>query len=176
MKPVPIGQGLWTVTVTNASSGPITDLEVDVYGVDRDGDRLEDSCYPAKGKISVQELSREILSGGMSGTLDAIGSRAPSLYPPGIVAMPANLGAYGGMVTDHIMTAPGLSSFLRNAQQQMVDKYPQVISRDQSAEVLYSAPGAVEVRVDLEFADDVGNLWRRRHGRQPEPVMEGEDS
>jgi hypothetical protein len=58
----------------------------------------------------------------------------------------------------------------------MVDKYPQVISRDQSAEVLYSAPGAIEVRVDLQFADDVGNLWRRRHGQQPEPEMEGEDS
>jgi hypothetical protein len=42
--------------------------------------------------------------------------------------------------------------------------------------VLYSTPGAVEVRVDLQFADDVGNLWRRRHGQQPEPVMEGEDS
>ncbi|MFB1298514.1 hypothetical protein ACAG24_023665 [Mycobacterium sp. pW049] len=176
VKPVPIGQGLWTVTVTNASSGPITDLEVDVYAVDADGNQLEDACHPAKGKISVQELFREILSGGMSGTLDAIGSRAQSMYPPGMVAgMPANLGAYGGMFTDHIMTAPGLSSFLRNAQQQMVDKYPQVISRDQSAEVLYSAPGAIEVRVDLQFADDVGNLWRRRHGQQPEPVMEGED-
>lgn len=168
VKAVPIGQGLWTVTVTNASSGPITDLEVDVYGVDGEGNRLEDACHPAKGKISVQELFREILSGGMSGTLDAIGSRAQS--------MPANLGAYGGMFTDHILTAPGLSSILRNAQQQMVDKYPQVIPRDQSSEVLYSAPRAVEVRVDLRFADDVGNLWRRRHGEQPEPVMEGEDS
>ena len=144
---------------TNASSGPITDLEVDVYGVDGDGNRLDDACHPAKGKISVQELFREILSGGMSGTLDAIGSRAQSVYPPGMLAgMPANLGAYGGMFTDHILTAPGLSSILRNAQQQMVDNYPQVIPRDQSSEVLYSAPRVVEVRVDLRFADDVGNL------------------
>lgn len=112
VKAVPIGQRLWTVTVTNASSGPITDLEVDVYGVDGEGNRLEDACHPAKGKISVQELFREILSGGMSGTLDAIGSRAQSMYPPGMVAgMPANLGAYGGMFTDHILAAQVFPQF-----------------------------------------------------------------
>lgn len=177
VKAVPFGQGLWTVTITNASSGPITDLEVDVYGVDGEGNRLHDACHPAKGKISVQELFREILSGGMSGTLDAIGSRAQSVYPPGMSArMPTNLGAYGGMFTDHILTAPGLSTILQNAQQQMVDKFSHVIPRDQSSQVLYSAPRAAEVRVDLRFADDVGNLWRRRHGQQPEPVMEYEDS
>jgi hypothetical protein len=145
-----------------------------VYAVDGDGNRLEGACHPAKGKISVQELFREILSGGMSGTLDAIGSRANSMYPPGMFGVPTNLGSYGGMFSDHLMSAPGLSTYLQNAQQQMVDKYPQVISRDQSAEVLYSAPGAAEVRVDLQFADDMGNLWRRRHGQQPEPVMEDE--
>ncbi|MBN0975087.1 hypothetical protein JW365_21480 [Gordonia sp. BP-94] len=171
---MPIGQGLWTVTVNNASSGPITDLEVDVYAVDGDGNRLEDACHPAKGKISLQELLREIMAGGMSGTLDAIGSRATSMYPPGMFEAPANLGSYGGMFSDYLMGAPGLASLLQNAQQQMVDKYPDVIARDQSAEVMYSAPGAAEVRVDLQFADDMGNLWRRRHGQQPEPVMENE--
>lgn len=171
---MPIGRGLWTVTVNNASSGPITDLEVDVYALDGDGNRLEGACHPAKGKISIQELFREALSGGMSGTLDAIGSRANSIYPPGMFDVPTNLGSYGGMFSNHIMGAPGVSALLQNAQQQMVDSYPQVIARNQSAEVLYSAPGATEVRVDLQFADDMGNLWRRRHGQQPEPVMEGE--
>ncbi|TSD93680.1 hypothetical protein FOV72_18935 [Gordonia rubripertincta] len=155
---MPIGRGLWTVTVNNASSGPITDLEVDVYAVDGDGNRLEGACQPAKGKISVERLFGEILSGGMSGTLDAIGSRANSMYPPGMFGVPANLGSYGPMLSDHILSAPGLSTVLQNAQQQMVDKYPQVISRDQSADVLYSAPEAAEVRVDLQFADDMGNL------------------
>ncbi|WP_233272473.1 hypothetical protein [Rhodococcus sp. JT-3] len=103
---MPIGQGLGTVTVTNASSGPITDLEVDVYAVDEDGNRLEDACHPAKGKISLQELVREILSGGMSGTLDAIGSRANSMYPPGMLGVPTNLGSYGGMFSDHLMSTP----------------------------------------------------------------------
>lgn len=160
--------------MNNASSGPITDLEVDVYAVDGDGNRLEDACRPAKEKISIQGIFRELLSGGMSGTLDAIGSQANSMYPRGMFGVPANLGSYGGMLSGQMMNVPGLSALLQNFQQQMVDKYPQVISRDQSVEVAYSASGAAEVRVDLQFADDMGNLWRRRHGQQPEPVMEGE--
>lgn len=160
--------------MNNASSGPITDLEVDVYAVDGDGNRLEDACHPAKEKISVQGLFRELLSDGMSGTLDAIGSQANSMYPRGMFGVPANLGSYGGMLSGQMMSAPGLSALLQNAQQQMVDKYPQVVSRDQSVEVAYSVSGAAEVRVDLQFADDMGDLWRRRHGQQPEPVMVGE--
>ncbi|MDJ0362453.1 hypothetical protein [Rhodococcus sp. H29-C3] len=156
--------------MNNASSGPITDLEVDVYAVDGDGNRLEDACHPAKEKISVQGL----LSDGMSGTLDAIGSQANSMYPRGMFGVPANLGSYGEMLSGQMMNAPSLSALLQNAHQQMVDKYPQVISRDQSVEVAYSVSGAADVRVDLQFADDMGDLWRRRHGQQPEPVMEGE--
>ncbi|OLT31399.1 hypothetical protein BJF84_27270 [Rhodococcus sp. CUA-806] len=171
---MPIGQGLWSVTVNNASSGPITDLEVEVYAIDQNGNRLEGACEPAKGKISLQGIFRELLSDGMSGTLDAIGTRANSMYPQGMFGVPTNLGSYGGMFSGHMMSASGLSAVLQNFQQQMVDKYPQVISRDQSVEVAYSASGAAVVRVDLQFADDMGNLWRRRHGHQPEPVMEGE--
>ncbi|MBE7191443.1 MAG: hypothetical protein INR66_03040 [Gordonia polyisoprenivorans] len=175
-KPLPIGRGLWTVTVNNASSGPITDLEVEVYAVDNVGNRLdEDFCQPAKGRISVETLIRDALSEGMSGMLGAIGSQANSMYPPGMTGMPANLGSYGGMFSNFAMSTPGLSALLQNAQQQMVDEYPQVISRDQSAEVMYSAPTAAAVRVDLQFADDMGNLWRRQHGQQPEPVLEGEE-
>ncbi|WP_287384636.1 hypothetical protein, partial [Gordonia sp. (in: high G+C Gram-positive bacteria)] len=128
-------------------------------------------CLYGSGGTS---LFREGLAGGMSGTLDAIGSRANSIYPPGMFGVPVNLGSYGGMFSDHLMSAPGLSSLFQNAQKQMVDKYPDVIARDQSAEVMYSAPGAADVRVDLQFADDMGDLWRRRHGQQPEPVMEDE--
>lgn len=88
--------------------------------------------------------------------------------------MPANLGAYGDQFSGHLTSAPGLSTLMQGLQQQMVDSYPKVISRDGSAEVLFSAPDAREVRSDLQFADDVGDVWRRRHGQQPEPVMEGE--
>lgn len=68
------------MVVNNASSGPITDLEVDVYGVDEAGNRLEGACHPAKAKISLEQLFRDGLSGALGGTLDAIGSRAQSFY------------------------------------------------------------------------------------------------
>lgn len=174
VKPVPIGRGLWTVAVNNASSGPITDLEVHVYGVDREGNRLEDACRPAKEKISLEQIFRDGISGALGGTLDAIGSHAQAMYGQGVMGMPSNLGAYAGQYSGYLTSAPGFSTLMQGVQQQMVDRYPQVISRDGLAEVMYSAPEASEVRADLQFADDVGNVWRRRHGQQPEPVMEGE--
>lgn len=173
-KPMPIGKGQWSVTVDNASSGPITDLVVDVYGVDAEGNRLPDACRPAKGAISLEQIFRDGLTGALGGTLDAIGNQAQSTYGYGMMGVPANLGTYSGMLAGHITSAPGLSSLLQSYQQQMVDSYPSVIRRDQSAEVAYSAPGANAVRADIQFADDMGNVWRRRHGEQPEPVMEGE--
>lgn len=174
VKPLPIGHGLWTVTVDNASSGPITDLEVDVYAVDSDGNRIDDACHPAKGKISVEQLVRDGLSESFGGALDAIGSHARSMYPQMMTGVPSNLSSYAGGFSGYAMSASGLSAVLRNAQQQLIDRYPQVIRRDGSAEVAYHAPNAAEVRADIQFADDVGNLWRRLHGQQPEPVLEGE--
>jgi len=174
-KPMPIGNGLWSVTVNNASSGPITDLVVDVYGVDTEGNRLPDACRPAKGEISLEQIFRDGLTGALGGTLDAIGSQAQSMYGSGMMmGVPSNLGAYGGQLAGHIGSAPGLSALMQGFQQQMVDSYPGVIPRDGSAEVAYSAPEASAVRADIQFADDVGNVWRRRHGEQPQPVMEGE--
>jgi hypothetical protein len=39
--------------------------------------------------------------------------------------------------------------------------------------VLFVADGC-EVRADIKFADEVGDLWRRRSGEPPEPVLEDE--
>ena len=174
VKPVPIGRGLWTVAVNNASSGPITDLVVDVYGVDNQGNRLEGACRPAKETISLEQIFRDGMSQALGGTLDAIGSRAQSMYGQGAMGIPSNLGAYAGQFSSHLSSAPGFSALMQGAQQQMVDRYPQVIPRDGTAEVMHSAPEASEVRADLQFADEAGDVWRRRHGQQPEPVMEGE--
>lgn len=174
-KPIPIGKDLWSVTVDNASSGPITDLTVDVYGVDAEGNRLPDRCRPAKGEISLEQMMKEGLTGAFGGMLDAIGDQAQSMYGSGLVmGVPSDLGSYGGALAGYAGSAPGFSALMRNLQQQMVESYPSVIRRDQSAEVAYSAPGAAEVRADIQFADDMGDVWRRRHGEQPEPVMEGE--
>ncbi|MGV0795849.1 hypothetical protein ABQF26_02710 [Mycolicibacterium elephantis] len=171
---------LWMVTVNNGTSGPITDLDVDVYLVDETGTRVGDMCLPAKGNISLRELAREILAQGLSGGLDAIGQRAQSMYsglPQGMGFGPLSqlgqLGSYGPMLTDHLVNSPQMSAVLQRMQQQMIDRFPRVVSAGQSAGVLYVADVG-EVRADIQFADEVGDVWRRRFGEPPEPVLEGE--
>lgn len=163
--------------MNNGTSGPITDLDVDVYTVDSNGERSQDRCRPAKGNISLRDLVREQFADGLGGALDAIGARAQSMHssmPWGMQGIPTQLGSYNGMMADHLVYSPQASQMLQAAQQQMLDRFPQVVPRDRSAGVLYIEDGDVEVRVDIQFADEVGNLWRRRHGQLPEPVLEGE--
>lgn len=177
---VPIGTNLWAVKVNNGTSGPITDLDVDVYTVEDDGQRAPDRCRPAKGSISMRELMRDALTESLSGGLDAIGQQAQSMYPglaPGFGLGPqmsqlGQLGNYGSMMSRHLMNSPQMSRVLQHIQQQMLDQFPRVIPAGQSAGVLYVADGDAEVRADILFADEVGALWRRLFGESPEPVLE----
>lgn len=179
IEPAPIGKNLWAAKVDNGTSGPITDLEVDVYLVDETGARLEGGCLPAKGRFSLEDLAREVFATTLGGALGAIGQQAQSMYS-GLphemrIRSPqvGQLGSYAPMISNHIVNSPQMSAFLRNAQQQMVDRFPRVVPAGQSASVLYIAE-AGEVRADLQFADEVGDLWRRRSGEPPKPVLESE--
>lgn len=80
VEPVPIGKNLWGVKVNNGTTGPITDLEVDVYLVDETGSRSESRCLPAKGRFSLEDIAREVFTMTLSGGLGAIGQQAQSMY------------------------------------------------------------------------------------------------
>lgn len=175
---VPIGKNLWKVSINNGTTGPITDLEVDVYLVDESGNRSAGKCLPAKGNISLEDLMRDLMAEGLSGALGAAGQQAQSMYsglPPGMgfggmASQFGQLGSYGPMMANQALALPQVSAFLRNVQQQMVDRFLRVVPAGQSADVLYVAdPG--EVRADIQFADEVGDLWRRPFGERPEPVL-----
>ncbi|WP_231742561.1 MULTISPECIES: hypothetical protein [unclassified Gordonia (in: high G+C Gram-positive bacteria)] len=161
-------------------AGPITDLDVDVYAVEEDGLRAPYRCRPAKGNISLRELMRDALSESLSGGLDAIGQQAESMYsglPPGFGfgsqrSQLGQLGGYGSMMSSHLMNSPQMSQVIQHVQQQMLDQFPRVIPAGQSSGVLYVVDGDVEVRADIQFADEVGALWRRLFGESPEPVLE----
>ncbi|MGV0838073.1 hypothetical protein [Mycolicibacterium thermoresistibile] len=179
---VPIGTNLWAVKVNNGTSGPITDLDVDVYAVEADGLRAPDRCRPAKGNISLRQLMHDALSESLSGGLDAIGQRAQSMHsglPPGFgfgsqMSQLGQLGGYGSMLSGHLMNTSQMSQVIQQVQQQMLDQFPRVIPAGQSAGVLYVVDGDAEVRADIQFADEVGALWRRPFGESPGPVLEEE--
>lgn len=181
IEPMPVKMKLWRVTVNNGTTGPITDLDVDVYLVDETGARTAGMCLPAKGNFSIEELTRELLSEGLSGVLGAAGQQAQSAYSGlpqgmgfgGMTSQFGQLSSYGPMMSNYLVSSPQFSAFLRSIHQQMIDRFPRVIPAGQSAGVLYIAD-AGEVRADMAFADEVGDLWRRVFGEQPEPVLEDE--
>jgi hypothetical protein len=74
------------------------------------------------------------------------------------------------MIANQALALPQVSAFLRNAQQQMIDRFPRVVPAGQPADVLYVADPS-EVRADIQFADEVGDLWHRPFGERPEPVL-----
>lgn len=175
---MPIGKNLWKVTVNNGTSGPITDLDVDVYLVDTTGTRSLGRCLPAKGNFSLEDLAREVLAETLSGGLGAAGQHAQSMYSGlpdgmgfgGMTSQFGQLGSYGPMMANQVVGLPQVSAWLRSAGQQMIDRLPRVVPAGRSVDVLYIAD-AGEVRADIQFADEVGDLWRRRFGEQPEPVL-----
>lgn len=138
---------------------------------------MPDGCRPAKGNVSLRDLVREQFTEGLGGVFDAIGARAQSMsssIPWETQGAPTQLGSYSGMMADHLVYSPQFSQALQVAQQQMLDRFPQVVPRSEAASVMYIADEGVEVRVDIQFADEAGDLWRRQHRQYPEPVLKGE--
>lgn len=180
---VTIGTNLWTVKVNNGTSGPITDLEVDVYPVDDNGIRSLVRCVPAKGNISLRELMSDGLTQALNGGLDAIGQQAQAMnqgFPAGMgvggqMSQLGQLGSYGPMMSGHLMNSPQMAQVIQQVQQQMLDRFPQVVAAGQSASVVYTVEGNPEVRADIQFADEAGDLWRRPFGETPKPLLDEDD-
>lgn len=174
----PIGPDVWVVTVNNAGSGPITDLEVKLYLVDETGVRTSGSCVPAKGKISVREFMRLHFGQILSGGLDAIGDQAASMYPgtpPGISARPnkadlASLGTHGQLFADSLLSSPQGGMVVAQIQAAMLDRFPSVLPAGEERQVLYVADGGVKLRADLVFSDADGRFWERPFGESPRPL------
>lgn len=168
----PIDDSLWTIKVHNGTRGPITDLVVDVYLVDADGNRTGGECVPAKQRISLADLFARLLPQFLSPGLDAIGAQAQANpwmqgFPQG--GMP-NLGAYGGMMASQISSHPQLRARLAQEQAGMKDTFPKVVSSQKEEQVLYFAEAGSQVCVDIAFDDEDGQRWFRRFGDGPTPA------
>jgi len=164
---IPVGDGLWTVTIHNGTRGPITEVEVDVYAVDESGTRLDTPCVPAKNKLPFAQLFRQLLTPTLEGTLDSYGQGAMSI--PGMASQmpPGGLGSYGGMIASHITSSPQMHGLEQQVRAAMPDSFPKVLTAEQSAAVVYMFDGRGSLRADFTFADEDGNTWSRPFGDVP---------
>lgn len=101
-------------------------------------------------------------------------------FPPGMgfggqMSQFGELGSFGPMMSGQIVNSPQMAQVLQRVQQQMLDRFPQVVAAGQSASVVYTVEGNSEVRADIQFADEAGDLWRRPFGETPEPLLEEND-
>jgi len=158
----PLGEDLWHVSVHNGSSGPITDLAVEVYVVDDNGNRAAEQCVPAKSQQSLPQamegVMRQILQGGLH----------PFLEQAQMMSGGMPLAPYGNLAADHL-TATFMPQIRERIQACMVDSFPSVLAVGDKAEVMYAAGGTGQVQADIGFADEDGNQWVRLHGQPPKP-------
>ncbi|MDV6212673.1 hypothetical protein R3Q08_30900 [Rhodococcus erythropolis] len=164
---VPVGKRLWTVTVHNGTRGPITHLVVDVYVVDELGNRSAFTCEPAKGRLPLAEIFREVLPATLEGTLGSVTQHAQSM--PGMVGAipPGGLSPYAGVMTNYIVASPQFSALNAQVQAALPDSFPKVLTAEQQAAVVYLFEGEGDVQVDISFDDEDGNQWVRVFGQPP---------
>jgi len=166
---VPIGQNFWRVKVNNGTQGPITNLAVDVYAVDNEGKRTQDVCVPAKQRMQLDELMRELLGPAMLGALGAITDHAAmSGFPIPAQSLTA-LNMFGSLPINAMLAAkkPELQATIAA---HMVENFPEVIPAGESSEVSYWVDAEVQVQADIQFADEEGTCWSRPFGQPPRRV------
>ena len=163
---LPLGDNLWTVTVSNGSAGPITDLFADVYVADQDGQRTSVRCAPARDGRTAGEAISQFMSQGLSGILGPLLTQASRANPwsPGIGPAAADMMA--GHMSSRLNPA-----IQRELQAYMAVEFPSVLAMNDKAEVVYECGpfdrSAAQLEVDITFADEDGITWNRKHGQLP---------
>lgn len=155
------GPDMWSIKVSNHSNAVVTELHVDVQGVDENGNPIENSCTPANGKIGTSEVFRRVIGEALSGTIDAAVSRAQGPYGSltGLTGTPtAGIGAQASR-----QLAPQISQALQEALNgQLATHWPTTLTPEQQAVMAYSASDAAKsLEVRITFTDEAGYRWIR---------------
>ncbi|MEV0688527.1 hypothetical protein AB0I35_32210 [Nocardia sp. NPDC050378] len=166
---MPIGEKFWRVKVNNGTQGPITNLAVDVYSVDDEGNRTQDVCVPAKQRMPLDQLMREILGPAMLGGLGAITDHAALSGFPIPAQSLAAVNMFGGLPINAMLAAakPKLQAEIAA---HMAENFPEVIPAGESGEVAYWVEADVQVQADIQFDDEEGTRWSRPFGQPPRRV------
>lgn len=143
-----LGQGVWRVQVFNHSTGPITQLDVDVSAVDADGSPV-DGVRRSKDVISMDEVFSRIIGDGLAGGFSRIIGQGPARMLGNTVASQAKP-AFNDALVGHV-----------------ADEFPSGLAPNQSAVVLYVLPSGATPMVVTEFNDETGAPWSRTNDEDP---------
>lgn len=166
------GPDMWSIKVSNHSNAVVTELHVDVEGVDGNGNPIENSCTPANGKIGTSEVFRRVIGEALSGSIDAAVSRAQGQYGGlmGLAGMPTS--GIGAQASRQL--APQVSQALQEALNgQLATHWPTTLTPEQQAVMAYSASDTAEsIEVRITFTDEAGYRWTRTDRSGPERIEE----
>lgn len=167
------GPDMWSIKVSNHSNAVVTELHVDVQGVDENGNPIENSCTPANRKIGTSEVFRHIIEEALSGVIDAVISQAQSPYSGSIghTGMPtAGIGAQASR-----QLAPQIAQTLQDELNgQLATHWPATLTPEQQAVMAYSTSGtAKSIEVRITFTDEAGYRWTRTDKSGPRRIEKG---
>lgn len=167
-----LGEHLWTVKVSNNSSGIITNLTVSVTAVDADGNEVPGGCRQANREINLGEAFQRMVSQALSGSVSgALQTQMRNLGPFGQMGGFPQAGVGPNQVGDMIAGSlgPEVSARFREALLgQLVSEWMPTLTPEQFAVMAFrTTESGVRLRVELEYEDEAGYQWRRPDNGQP---------
>ena len=163
---------MWTVKVSNHSNAVVTELEVTVFGCDAEGNKVEDGCEQANGKLGTAEMFRRVVQDALAGSIDAAaGARG---FGGGM--MPGMQGGLSGLMGGQSLgamaaprIAPQISDALKEALTgQMTTVWPTTLTPAQEAVMAFAAAEGVDTLVVyITFTDEAGYQWFRADNAGP---------
>lgn len=168
------GPDMWSVKVSNHSNAVVTELKVTVVGIDADGNKVEDGCEQANGKLGTAEMFRRVVEDALAGSIDAAAGRRGFSQMAGMSGMQGGLSglmpggqSLGTMAAPRI--APQISEALKEALTgQMTTVWPTTLTPAQEAIMAFSATeGVAALAVHITFTDEAGYQWYRADNAAP---------
>jgi hypothetical protein len=165
------GENMWTVKVSNTSTGVVTNLDVSVTAIDANGNEIPNGCRQANDQVKIGDGFRRLISDALSGSVTGA-----------LAASPASLfgGRAGGLNADQLRSVidgrlgAGVSERFRDAMLgQLAREWMPTLTPGQFAVMAFKTVDRnARLRVVLEFEDEAGYRWRRPDDGQPVRIEE----
>jgi hypothetical protein len=160
------GENMWTVKVSNTSTGVVTNVDVSVTAVDANGNEIPGGCRQANDQVMIGDAFRRLISDALAGAATgALGASPLGVF--GSRAGRMNADQLRGIIDQRL--GPGVSERFRDAMLgQLAHEWMSTLTPGQFAVMAIQTTGRnVRLRVVVEFEDEAGYRWRRPDDGQP---------